>query len=139
MHLLYGTTPSSFRRDARAAGEGKDMQIAVTGANGFVGDALCTLLRDAGHDVTSMVRRAGASRTSGDLAAAPGASSTGSTSSAGRVRECVVPEDLAVRVYMMCDAAADPLAAYRATNVDGGLNASAERRAGAGGSYSSAV
>src|ERR1700739_4669035 len=29
MHLLYGTTPSGFRRDARAAGEGKDMQIAI--------------------------------------------------------------------------------------------------------------
>jgi nucleoside-diphosphate-sugar epimerase len=43
------------------------------------------------------------------------------------VRECVVPEALAARV----PAAAEPLAAYRATNVDGALNAAAARRASA--------
>jgi hypothetical protein len=48
------------------------------------------------------------------------------------VRECVVPEALAARVYMMrAPAPAEPLAAYRATNVDGALNSGAARRASA--------
>jgi len=99
------------------------MRIAVTGANGFVGRTLSTLLCDAGHEVTALVRRAGACDS--------------------RVREAVVADDnfaslaagkpalepcdalilLAARVHLMTDDAADPLAAYRATNVGGSMNA----------------
>lgn len=108
------------------------MRIAMSGANGFVGRTLCTLLCDVGHEVIALVRRAGVCDT--------------------RVRECVIPDDnfssiatgqqelghcdvfvhLAARVHMMHDDAADPLAAYRAANVDGTRNAAiAARRAGA--------
>jgi nucleoside-diphosphate-sugar epimerase len=99
------------------------MQIAVTGANGFVGRTLCAQLGDAGHQVIALVRRAG--------------------SCESRVHELVVPDDnfaslaagqpslprcdalvhLAARVHMMQDDSADPLAAYRAANVEGALNA----------------
>jgi nucleoside-diphosphate-sugar epimerase len=99
------------------------MQITITGATGFVGRTLTAQLCDAGHDVTALVRRTGACDP--------------------RVRELSIADDnfasvaagqpplihsdalvhLAARVHMMQDNAADPLAAYRAANVDGALNA----------------
>jgi nucleoside-diphosphate-sugar epimerase len=108
------------------------MQIAVSGANGFVGRALCRILLHAGHGVVALVRR-------------PSPIAEG-------VRERVIPDDhfaslargnpaldpidafvhLAARVHVMQDASADPLADYRAVNVQGALDAaSAARRAGA--------
>lgn len=103
--------------------EGDSVRIAVTGANGFVGRALCALLRDSGHDVIALVRRQGMC--------------------VPNVRECVIDDDnfaslalgspafgpcdtfihLAARVHVMRDRALDPIAAHRATNVDGTLNA----------------
>ncbi|WP_027780602.1 NAD-dependent epimerase/dehydratase family protein [Paraburkholderia caledonica] len=111
------------------------MQIAISGANGFVGKVLSSMLCDAGHDVIALVRRRGKCDTRDT-----------------HMRECVIPDDnfasiaagqpalphcdvfvhLAARVHMMQDEAADPLAAYRAANVDGALSAAAAaRRAGA--------
>ncbi|POR55905.1 UDP-glucose 4-epimerase [Paraburkholderia eburnea] len=108
------------------------MRIAISGANGFVGRALSAALCEAGHEVTGLVRRANVCE--------------------GRVREVVVADDnfqslatgapafgpcdvlvhLAARVHMMKESLDDPLAAYRAVNVDGALNAAeAARRAGA--------
>ncbi|AUT60256.1 NAD-dependent epimerase/dehydratase family protein [Paraburkholderia terrae] len=108
------------------------MQIAVSGANGFVGRALCRVLLDAGHGVTALVRRP--------------------SSVAKGVSELVIPDDhfasiargnpaigpidafvhLAARVHVMQDGAADPLAEYRAVNVKGTLDAaSAAFQAGA--------
>lgn len=108
------------------------MQIAVNGANGFVGRSLSALLRDRHHEVIALVRRGGA--------CTPG------------VRECVIADDnfaslaagnpdvghydvlvhLAARVHVMHDDVADPLAVYRAVNVDGALNAAtAAKRSGA--------
>lgn len=40
----------------RLADEGRTVDILVTGANGFVGDALSPALLDAGHHVTGLVR-----------------------------------------------------------------------------------
>jgi len=34
------------------------MKVAVTGASGLIGSALVPALRDAGHDVVTLVRRA---------------------------------------------------------------------------------
>ncbi len=96
-------------------------RVLVTGANGFVGKALCANLLGAGHEAWGLVR-------------SPGSCIPG-------VREWVLsgpdfcgvdvawPRDvrfdtvlhLAARVHMMRDAATDPLAAYRATNVEGML------------------
>ncbi|WP_175922320.1 NAD-dependent epimerase/dehydratase family protein [Burkholderia latens] len=108
------------------------MRIGVSGANGFVGRALVQALCDAGHEVVALVRRH-------------------ATDIDARVTECVVADDnfssialgqpplppcaafvhLAARVHMLHDDATDPLASYRAANVDGALNAlEAARRAG---------
>lgn len=108
------------------------MRIAVSGANGFVGRALSAVLCDQGHEVIALVRRGGKCDP--------------------RVREVVVEDDnfatlaagtpsfgpcdalvhLAARVHMMNEDTVDPLAAYRAANVEGSMNvAEAARRAGA--------
>ncbi|MFM0264756.1 NAD-dependent epimerase/dehydratase family protein [Paraburkholderia sediminicola] len=106
--------------------------VLVTGANGFVGKAVSRALRQRGDAVVGLVRR-------------PSGSGEG-------VREWVVDHDdfqgldfawpealhcdsvihLAARVHLLNDTVADPLAAYRSTNVAGALRvAAAARRAGA--------
>ncbi|KVU36019.1 NAD-dependent dehydratase [Burkholderia ubonensis] len=95
--------------------------VLVTGANGFVGRALCLALQRQGHTAGGLVRR-------------PGGCVEG-------VREWVHPHDnftdladawpatfapdcvvhLAARVHVMRDGASDPSSAFRATNVDGAL------------------
>jgi nucleoside-diphosphate-sugar epimerase len=108
------------------------MRIAVSGANGFVGRALCPVLRDAGHSVTALVRR-------------PSVVAQGATelvipdddfASIARGNPAIGPIDafvhLAARVHVMHDGAADPLAEHRAVNVQGTLDAaSAALQAGA--------
>jgi nucleoside-diphosphate-sugar epimerase len=96
-------------------------QILVTGANGFVGRALCHALIERGHLVTGLVRQAG--------------------SCLGGVREWVNgskdfagievawPHDLkpesvvhlAARVHVLQDDALEPDAAFHATNVEGAM------------------
>ncbi|KVO00161.1 NAD-dependent dehydratase [Burkholderia ubonensis] len=95
--------------------------VLVTGANGFVGRALCFALRRQGHTASGLVRR-------------PGGCVAG-------VREWVHPHDnfsdladawpatlapdcvvhLAARVHVMRDNANDPSSAFRAANVEGAL------------------
>ncbi|MFM0212546.1 SDR family oxidoreductase [Paraburkholderia sediminicola] len=95
--------------------------VLITGANGFVGQALCRALRGAGHTVTGLVRRAGQLQSdvnewidvSMDFAAIDAAWP------ATLQVDCVV--HLAARVHVMREEAADPDAAFRATNVDGAL------------------
>jgi nucleoside-diphosphate-sugar epimerase len=95
--------------------------VLVTGANGFVGRALCRVLRDAGHTVTGLVRRTGQLEsgmnewvdTSMDFAGID------ATWPAALQADCVV--HLAARVHVMREEAADPDAAFRAPNVDGAL------------------
>ena len=96
-------------------------EILVTGANGFVGRALCRALMDGGHTVTGLVRKA-ASCVSGVHEWVDGNKDFKDLLSAwpeGLRPECVV--HLAARVHVMQDDAADPDAAFRATNVDGTL------------------
>lgn len=106
--------------------------VLVTGANGFVGRSVCRALGANGHDVTALVRRSGTS------AGAAREWSHGEADFAGLaeawprelVTDCVV--HLAARVHVMNDTAADPLAAFRATNVEGTLRvARAARERGA--------
>jgi UDP-glucose 4-epimerase len=108
------------------------LQVLVTGANGFVGKAVSRALLQRGDGVLGAVRRA--------------------HSAAEGVREWLLDVDdfagieqrwpvgvgcdaaihLAARVHVTHETVADPLAAYRATNVEGALRvAAAARRAGA--------
>lgn len=87
------------------------MKVLVTGANGFIGRALCAHLQQGGYQVVAAVRRP-----------------------CGLVNELVVDEDdaawaqalpgcdvvvhLAGRAHVMHEEAVDPLPAFRAANVD---------------------
>lgn len=95
--------------------------ILVTGANGFVGRALCRALLDDGQSVTGLVRQSGGCVDGVSEWVDPGKDFAGLTNAwpAGLRVESVV--HLAARVHVMHDDAADPDAAFRATNVDGAL------------------
>ncbi|NIE65470.1 SDR family oxidoreductase [Burkholderia sp. Ax-1719] len=96
-------------------------QILVTGANGFVGASLCRLLANNGHDVIALQRRESepVEDVTPWLHAQPDFAGIDASWPSGRRPDCVV--HLAARVHVMNDEAPDPLAAFRATNVDGTL------------------
>ena len=96
------------------------LKILVTGANGFVGCALC---REA--MVRGMTVR-GITRTPCDLPAGVGNLVVGRIDDGTNWREvltgCEVVIHLAARVHVMHDTAADPLTAFRVVNVEGTLS-----------------
>ncbi|VXC34171.1 UDP-glucose 4-epimerase [Burkholderia sp. 8Y] len=99
-------------------------RIAVTGANGFVGRAVTRALIDAGKEPVGIVRQKAGAHT----VQVPSLDAITPAVFQG----CDAVIHLAARVHVMRDAAADPLAAFRAVNVDGALaTAEAARRAGA--------
>lgn len=88
------------------------MKILITGANGFVGQALCARLREAGHQVVAAVRRAQGLRDEcvvGDI--------DGATDWTGSVERCGAVIHLAARVHVMHETATDPWMAFHQTNV----------------------
>ena len=88
--------------------------VAVTGANGFVGRALCQHLREQGFTVRALTRSAPAAPDTwavGDL---------GPQTDWGRSLhgvDCVV--HCAARVHMVQDTDPDPMSTYRRVNVEG--------------------
>lgn len=104
------------------------MKVLVTGANGFVGRALCETLARAGHEVTAGVRRPCGLPGEQIL---PALEDTAAWDSAqGLARDVVI--HLAARVHVMQEHAGDPSALYRATNATATLAlARAAARAGA--------
>ena len=106
-------------------------RILVTGANGFVGRVTCDLLLAQGHRVIGLVRRAGSHAAGMEewLDASGDFSGIDAAWPDALVPDCVV--HLAARVHIMNEDAADPEAAFRATNVDATLRlAAAARRKG---------
>lgn len=105
------------------------MRILVTGANGFVGRALCAVLAERGHLVVAVVRpgRAAPARTEaavvGDL--------DGDTDWSKALHGVDAVVHLAARVHVMRDEADDPLAEFRRVNV-AGTRRLAEQAAAAG-------
>jgi nucleoside-diphosphate-sugar epimerase len=93
-------------------------KVLVTGANGFVGAAVCDALERRGMPFIKAVRKRSDSRQfeTGDIASP--AAVDWSPALAG----CDTVIHLAARVHMMRESAADPMAAYRAANVDASMN-----------------
>ena len=106
--------------------------MLVTGANGFVGKAVSRALLQRGDTVTGLVRRA---QTTADGVHEWIFDANDFESIDGRwpvAMHCDAVIHLAARVHMVRESTADPLAAYRSTNVAGALRvAAAARRAGA--------
>lgn len=90
--------------------------VLVTGANGFVGRALCRTLRDRGIPHVAAVRRAlhPGDTAVGDL--------TNTTNWTEALEACATVIHLAARVHVMDDKDEDPLQAYRRVNVDATLH-----------------
>lgn len=94
------------------------MKILVTGANGFIGKALCTALVANGDEVLGLVR-SGKLDIPGVTVVHAGLEDEGALKQALAGVECVV--HLAGRAHLLADTAADPLAEFRAVNRDATL------------------
>ena len=101
------------------------MSVMVTGASGFVGRALCGALLSQQMPLTRVSRAPGVQ---GSVAVGE---IDGTTDWTLALQQCTVVVHLAARVHVMNDTAADPLAAYRRTNVEGTM-ALARQAAAAG-------
>jgi len=88
-------------------------KILVTGATGFVGQALCQRLEEDGHSVIKAVRSA-----TGDGNEVVVGSLTDQTDWSDALKNVTTVIHLAARVHVMEDTATDPLAAFRAVNRD---------------------
>ena len=93
------------------------MRIIVTGATGFVGQALLERLLEDGHEISAAVRQAVALRAPTHVVGDIDTTTEWRESLEGV--DCVV--HLAARVHRLNDRIADPLKAYRETNTRGTL------------------
>ncbi|MGS5088200.1 UDP-glucose 4-epimerase family protein [Hydrogenophaga sp. A37] len=89
--------------------------IAVTGASGFVGRALCARLREQGRSVLPLVRTATLEQADARVVGDLGPETDWSHALQGI--DCVV--HCAARVHVMRDDEPDPLGAFRRVNVEG--------------------
>jgi nucleoside-diphosphate-sugar epimerase len=91
-----------------------DHQIAVTGANGFVGRALCDELESRGFTVRRLVRSA-----SSDLKLVPVGDINANTNWVRALEGVSTVLHCAARVHVMSDEGRDALDEYRMVNVEG--------------------
>lgn len=89
-------------------------QIAVTGANGFVGNALCNELESRGFNVRRLVRS-----TDSDFKAVSVGDINGNTNWLDALEGVSTVIHCAARVHVMHSESANALDAYRVVNVDG--------------------
>ena len=96
------------------------MKCLVTGANGFVGRSFCAALSRFGHEVRGAVRSVNDQIDCVELVVVGSISAETGWSAALHGVDVLV--HLAARVHVMHDTASDPLAEFRAANVDTTLN-----------------
>jgi len=105
------------------------MKFLITGANGFVGRALCAELLLRGYSVHAAVRAA--DKFVGDAEPVAVGDIDGATDWSEALCGVEVVVHLAARVHVMRETDADPLAEFRRVNVEGTANL-ARQAAGAG-------
>ena len=93
------------------------IKLLITGANGFVGKALCAELLQQGQSVRAAVRSANTPIE--NLEAAAVGSIDGETDWTAALHGVDVVIHLAARVHVMRDTVADPLAEFRSVNTAG--------------------
>ncbi|MDH5189743.1 MAG: SDR family oxidoreductase [Gammaproteobacteria bacterium] len=97
------------------------MKILVSGANGFIGRALCTELLRQKHEVRCVVRdKIHSEDLLGEIVEVGEINSKTEWKTVFKDIETVI--HLAARVHVMSESSDDPLAAFRAINVDGTEN-----------------
>lgn len=92
-------------------------RVLVTGANGFVGEALCGELHARGFAIRAAVRSGSLLVENAEMAAV--GAIDGETDWSEALSDVEVVIHLAARVHVMHDDAADPLEAFRKVNVAG--------------------
>lgn len=108
------------------------MNVLVTGANGFIGRAVCRRLTTEGHSVSMLVRRASIGGSVLPELVHEAADFAGIENTLAGAAPPQVVIHLAARVHLLRDSSSAPLEAFRATNVIGTLRvAHAAVRAGA--------
>jgi nucleoside-diphosphate-sugar epimerase len=92
------------------------MKVLVTGANGFVGRAVCRCLTERGHGPLAVVRRA--TGLSGEIVIA---NAIGEADWPAVLTDCEAVVHLAARAHVMREESPDPLQVFRAVNTGGTL------------------
>lgn len=96
--------------------------VLITGANGFIGKALCTELLRRDFQVSAAVRSLKSAALPPELTQIVVGDIDGGTDWTEALQGIDVVVHLAARVHVMRDASADPLAEFRNVNVAGTLN-----------------
>lgn len=103
------------------------LRMLVTGANGFVGRALCATAAAAGLTVRGLVRQQGQMPAGVEQHIVEGLDELGSLRAALEGVDVVV--HAAARAHVLRDASVDPLAEFRQVNVQGTMNVAVQAAA----------